>query len=148
MVRPLILEERQPMPPPARLDTALIAEYLSKILAQIGPNPMTVSSPVDPEEDQEVILVLNVDGVCYTLLRSAPKPPPLPPIPSVDLSPREWEIVRLITRGLPNKAIASILEISPWTVATHLRRVFGKLGVSSRAEMVAKVMKDGYLSRS
>lgn len=55
----------------------------------------------------------------------------------VRLSPREQEIVRLVAKGYPNKTIAGILDISPWTVSTHLRRVFAKLGVNSRAEMVA-----------
>jgi DNA-binding CsgD family transcriptional regulator len=32
-----------------------------------------------------------------------------------------------------------VLHISSWTVSTHLRRIFTKLGVSSRAAMVAKV---------
>jgi len=56
------------------------------------------------------------------------------------LSPREQEIVRLVAKGLPNKTIAAILDISPWTVATHLRRVFGKLGVRSRAAMIASLI--------
>jgi two-component system, NarL family, nitrate/nitrite response regulator NarL len=60
---------------------------------------------------------------------------------SAALSPREKEIVRLVAKGLPNKVISDVLDISPWTVATHLRRVFAKLGVSSRAEMVALVIQ-------
>ncbi len=56
------------------------------------------------------------------------------------LSPREREIVSLVAKGYPNKAIAQILEISHWTVSTHLRRIYSKLHVSSRAEMVAHVM--------
>lgn len=53
------------------------------------------------------------------------------------LSPRESEIARLVAKGLPNKTIAAILDISPWTVATHLKRIFAKLGVRSRAAMVS-----------
>lgn len=60
-------------------------------------------------------------------------------IPAVDLSPREREIVRLVASGHVNKTIGSVLDISPWTVATHLRRIFAKLGVTSRASMVAKI---------
>jgi DNA-binding CsgD family transcriptional regulator len=52
------------------------------------------------------------------------------------LSPREQEIARMVARGYANKTIASVLEISSWTVASHLRRIFVKLGVSSRAAMV------------
>lgn len=59
-----------------------------------------------------------------------------------DLSPRELEIARLVSKGHPNKTIAGILEISPWTVATHLRRVFTKLRVGSRAAMVTRIMEE------
>lgn len=61
------------------------------------------------------------------------------------LSPREREIVRLVARGLPNKSIAETLDISPWTVNTYLRRIFAKLGVTSRAEMVASSIAAGLL---
>jgi DNA-binding CsgD family transcriptional regulator len=88
---------------------------------------------------KEVVLDVRVDGVHYTLLRSRPEPA-VETTPAVSLSPREREIVRLIAKGLPTKAIAASLDISLWTVATHLRRIFIKLGVNSRAEMVARVL--------
>jgi len=37
-------------------------------------------------------------------------------------------------------AIAAVLEISTWTVGTHLRRMFAKFGVNSRAAMVAQLI--------
>jgi len=52
------------------------------------------------------------------------------------LTERELQIVQLVARGHPNKQIANRLHISEWTVSTHLRRVFAKLGVESRAAMV------------
>ena len=58
------------------------------------------------------------------------------------LSPREQEIARMIARGLPNKTIAAVLEISTWTVGTYLRRMFAKLHVSSRAALVAQLMQE------
>jgi DNA-binding CsgD family transcriptional regulator len=51
------------------------------------------------------------------------------------LSPREQEIARMVAQGYANKTIASVLEISSWTVASHLRRIFVKLQISSRAAM-------------
>jgi DNA-binding CsgD family transcriptional regulator len=63
-------------------------------------------------------------------------------------SPRERQIAALVARGYPNKWIASALGISAWTVATHLRRTFGKLGVSNRAEMVALLSSAGLLGES
>jgi DNA-binding CsgD family transcriptional regulator len=61
------------------------------------------------------------------------------------LSPREREIVLLVAQGYPTKAIARHLGISIWTVATHLRRIFARLGVQSRAAMVARLFQDGVL---
>ena len=52
------------------------------------------------------------------------------------LTDRELQVVKLVAHGHPNKQIASKLKISEWTVSTHIRRVFAKLGVDSRAAMV------------
>ena len=59
------------------------------------------------------------------------------PFSVAGLSPREHEIARMVCNGLTNRAIASLLDISPWTVGTHLRRIFAKFEVGSRAAMVA-----------
>jgi DNA-binding CsgD family transcriptional regulator len=83
---------------------------------------------------EEIIFDLEVDGARYLFIR-LPKANHLP----VQLSPREREIVRLVALGHSNKIIADVLNISSWTVCTHLRRVFAKLGVGSRAAMVANV---------
>jgi DNA-binding CsgD family transcriptional regulator len=82
-----------------------------------------------------VILDVEMDGVRCLLLRI--------PEAHTSLSPRELEIARMVAKGYPNKTIASVLDISSWTVASHLRRVFSKLGVSSRAAMVARLLEDG-----
>lgn len=52
------------------------------------------------------------------------------------LTGRELEIAVLVAQGHPTKNIAYRLRISEWTVSTHLRRIFAKLGVYSRAAMV------------
>ena len=54
------------------------------------------------------------------------------------LTSREREIAKLVARGRLNKQIAADLAISEWTVATHLRRIYAKLDVDTRAEMVTK----------
>jgi DNA-binding CsgD family transcriptional regulator len=60
------------------------------------------------------------------------------------LSPREQEIARMVAKGYANKTIASVLEISSWTVASHLRRIFVKLQVSSRAAMTTCLLGVGF----
>lgn len=52
------------------------------------------------------------------------------------LTSREQEVVRLVARGMSNKAIARQLGISPRTVEGHLNHVFEKLGTTSRTELV------------
>jgi DNA-binding CsgD family transcriptional regulator len=56
--------------------------------------------------------------------------------PAELLTERELQIATLVALGRPNKQIADRLHISAWTVSTHLRRIFAKLGVESRAAMV------------
>ena len=55
-----------------------------------------------------------------------------------DLSDREREILQLLAHGRQNKEIVTALGISPSTVATHIRRIYEKLQVHSRAEAVGK----------
>jgi DNA-binding NarL/FixJ family response regulator len=60
-----------------------------------------------------------------------------------ELTSREQEILRLLAAGLDQAAIASLLVISPKTVATHIQRILGKLGVRSRAQAVAFAHQHG-----
>ena len=62
------------------------------------------------------------------------------------LTERELEIATLVAEGYLNKQIATQLHISEWTVATHLRRIFAKLGVGTRAAMVFRC--SGLLGRT
>jgi DNA-binding NarL/FixJ family response regulator len=52
------------------------------------------------------------------------------------LTRREDEIVALVTEGLKNREIAETLKISEHTVKNHLFRIFERLGISSRAELI------------
>jgi DNA-binding NarL/FixJ family response regulator len=54
--------------------------------------------------------------------------------PSSQLTDREREVLRLVTRGLPNKLIARELGISEKTVKAHLTTVFQRIGVRDRVQ--------------
>lgn len=84
-----------------------------------------------PEAATQVTVTLGSARYVITVSEAGPAPAPV-------LSPREREIVRMISQGYTNKMVASVLDISLWTVSTHLRRIFAKLGVSTRAAMVAR----------
>jgi DNA-binding CsgD family transcriptional regulator len=47
----------------------------------------------------------------------------------------ELAVARLVAHGLSNREVAERLFLSPHTVSSHLRHVFGKLGVNSRVEL-------------
>jgi len=61
------------------------------------------------------------------------------------LTPRQMEIMTLLTGGLGNKQIARRLGIAVETVKTHLERIFQRLDVGSRTEAVAVAMRQGVL---
>lgn len=61
------------------------------------------------------------------------------------LTSREKEVLRMLAEGLGNKQIAAELRISEHTVKFHVASVFGKLGVSTRAEAVAIGMRRGLI---
>jgi len=82
---------------------------------------------------EEIVLDVDLDDARYLLVRM-----PLADT-RIQLSPREQEIARMVARGHSNKMIADVLSISSWTVCTHLRRIFAKAGVGSRAAMVARL---------
>ena len=63
---------------------------------------------------------------------SAPPAKLLPTYPG-GLTAREVEVLRLIAQGLTDAQVADQLVISPHTVNSHLKAIYGKLGVSSRS---------------
>lgn len=63
-----------------------------------------------------------------------------------ELSPREKEVLILLSRGFTNKEIASKLSISIKTVETYRARIMEKLGITSRAEFIEYTIKRGWFN--
>lgn len=68
---------------------------------------------------------------------------PSPERPADRLSPRQLQILAMVSRGRRNKQIAHEMQISETTVKSELRVIYAELGVSSRAEAVAMALRVG-----
>jgi DNA-binding NarL/FixJ family response regulator len=63
------------------------------------------------------------------------------------LTPREREILALVGRGMSNREIAEHLVLSPLTAKTHVSRLFTKLDVRDRAQLVVLAYEAGLVGR-
>jgi LuxR family maltose regulon positive regulatory protein len=61
--------------------------------------------------------------------------------PKLGLSAREIDVLRLLSDGLSNRDLSRSLAISPDTVKWHLKNIFGKLGVESRAQAIVTAQR-------
>ncbi len=120
----------EPTEPQAEITHTLL--YLVSLLRQQEESGIL---PHSLDANGDVIFDVEMEGFRCLILQ--PRPNLCEKV--MGLSGREKEIALLVAKGHPNKTIASLLEISEWTVGTYLRRIFAKLGVNSRAAMVAKV---------
>jgi two-component system, NarL family, response regulator LiaR len=64
-----------------------------------------------------------------------------PPMPGLDLTAREREVLSLMVEGLNNTQIAGKLTVSPSTIKSHVSNILTKLGVSSRTEAVTLALR-------
>jgi ATP/maltotriose-dependent transcriptional regulator MalT len=81
----------------------------------------------------------RVDALVARLDAASPATPSYP----AGLSGREVEVLRLVAQGLTNPQVAERLYLSPRTVEQHLRSIYNKLGVSTRAAATAFAVQHG-----
>jgi DNA-binding CsgD family transcriptional regulator len=126
-----------------RASSSSVNVLIRQLVAQLDSGISLLPHSREQESAAKRVLVdTEVDGVRCILVRTSPAPSP-----RLSLSPREREIARMVAKGYPNKMIASVLDISCWTVGTYLRRMFAKVGVCSRAALVASLAESEHLPK-
>ncbi len=109
-------------------------EPMAELLRQAAPQGIT------PDYVAKLLSAFEAEAP----VPSAPPPPRPPAQPLIEpLSDRELEILHLLADGQTNREIAQALCVSVNTVKTHLKNIYGKLGVSSRREAAAKARRLG-----
>jgi predicted ATPase/DNA-binding CsgD family transcriptional regulator len=110
-----------------------------------GSDELEVAQRLDPEEvaaaHREGRQLSTTQAVAYAARSRGRRARPSSGWAS--LTPTELEVVTLATAGLGNRAIGEQLLIGEGTVRTHLRHVFAKLGVCTRAELAAAAARRG-----
>jgi DNA-binding NarL/FixJ family response regulator len=104
-----------------------------------------------PEEFAEVIKQQHAGGspinpiIARQLLNRLRPKNAVPSMPNRELSARETEILSYIAKGFSFAEIAKLLEISPHTVTTYVKKIYQKLAVHSRGEAVFEANKMGLI---
>jgi DNA-binding CsgD family transcriptional regulator len=146
VARPLADEMREVLMRPAGIDGYVVAYFLDRAgnlvaMAAVGARcgrGELLDRVFDPLERLSRLAgstlggALELAGACRAL-SAAPAAPGLGP-----LSSREQEVARLVTLGLSNLNIGARLGIAEATVAVHLKRIYGKLGVRSRVQLAMR----------
>jgi DNA-binding NarL/FixJ family response regulator len=90
---------------------------------------------------------LRRDGLVvglFGLIIGQPRELPAPVAPD-RLTPRQYEVLKLVAWGVTTEAIAAELNLSRETVRNHVRGILRALGARNRLEAVAIARRDGLL---
>ena len=89
--------------------------------------------------------ILNQELMARLLQRLASETPTQEDLPLGRLSPREREVLQLLTKGQTNREIARKLTVSVSTVKIHVEHILAKLGVSDRTQAAVRATEMGLL---
>lgn len=91
-------------------------------------------SPISPIIARQLLGQIKPEGTDKPLPLASP------------LSEREYEVLNLLARGFSNAECADILTVSSNTIGTHVKNIYRKLEVNSRAEALFEASSQGLLS--
>ncbi|VVE42504.1 DNA-binding response regulator [Pandoraea horticolens] len=103
-------------------------------------------APIDPFVARHILSLVGVSRPAPRSPGATPgtgEPPTVEAVPA--LSPREIEILGLVAKGMTNREIAALLNISSLTVACHIKNIYKKLAVNSRTQAVFEARTFGLL---
>ncbi len=96
--------------------------------------------------DEGDLITLGSD-VALRLIRLPTEQSPQPtPEPTLPLTPRELQVVKLAALGRTTAEIGAVLGVSSRTVRTHLQNVYARLGVHRRSELTLWLMRHGVVT--
>ena len=103
----------------------------------------------------ELLLAINnvYDGhsflspeIAMKVIQDMNKPLASRPPTQEPLTPRETEVLRMVSRGLTNNEIAEQLVVSERTVRTHISNILGKLHLANRTQAALYALRQGIAS--
>ncbi len=84
-------------------------------------------------------------SIARHLLKRFRRPPPPASEPTVHLTPREIEVLEVISKGYTSPEIGELLQLSLHTVNSHIKSIYRKLAVRSRNEAVYEAVQQGLI---
>lgn len=132
---------RMPAAPRILILTTFAAEDSVRKALEAGASGYLLKSAPGDEVVQAIIDIMHGRKVIGT----APARALADSLGYDDLTPRELSVLRSLSRGHGNKAIAAELGISEGTVRTHLQNIFSKLGCVDRVEALVIAAKRGLI---
>jgi DNA-binding NarL/FixJ family response regulator len=131
----IVLSEQ---PKPAWLSKSLRAGVRAVLPREVTPEQLraaleAVAAGLVVVHPSEVSEIFPAHAALSSPVRELPEP----------LTPREREVLQMISAGLGNKEIAGRLSISEHTVKFHVASILGKLGASTRTEAVSIGIRHG-----
>ncbi|HBQ96809.1 MAG: response regulator transcription factor [Firmicutes bacterium] len=99
---------------------------------------------IDPSRLVDVIHTVLQGDTSNDLFTASALPAPL----TIGLTPREYDVLQALSRGMSNKEIAAHLKITEKTVKVHMSHIFAKLSVYDRTQALIVAIRCGLLNSS